>query len=356
VSGVLRTALATLAAGRGRRRCTPRTKRCDFWAWGEENVRPPCCTAHMIRLAAFVDDLLTRHGIMHWLDYGTLLGAVREGQLIAWDEDVDFGMLVADAEAVRALRRDIEAAGHRLDLSEYPDVIRIQLSRANQIHVDLFTWHERDGVLEHGADRTWDWPGMQDRSAFPRTYLEPTEEILLHGRPYPAPGPVDAFLREHRYGEGYLTPVRSTLTSELHFEVDSSAMTPLVERLLERAAERERRLLEVTRARSLVVRMQLWDSLSGRWWIWTALPLEPSPAYVERELAALPDGAHTPTETELARALAWLEQAIAEYEHPTLDIRLRRGGRRVRRLAATVRRRARPALPSAVPAGRDRRD
>jgi hypothetical protein len=351
LSGGLRTAIETLAAGKGARRCTPRTKRCDFWAWGAANVRPPCCTAHMIRLAAFVDELLARHGILHWLDYGTLLGAVRDGQLIPWDEDVDFGILAADAEAVRALRREIESAGHRLDLAEYPDVLRIQLSKANQIHVDLFTWHERDGVLAHGADRTWDWPGMQDRSAFPRAYLEPTEKILLHGRRYPAPSPVDTFLREHRYGDGYLTPVRSTLTSQLHFEIDSTEMTPVVERLLERAAERERRLLEVTRERSVVVRMQLWDSLSGRWWIWTALPFEPAEAYVERELAALPTGPRTPTEKQLARALAWLEQAIAEYERPTLGIRLRRGDRRLRRLAATVRRRARPARRSAVPAG-----
>src|SRR6266511_6056688 len=82
MSGGLRTALATIAAGRDERRCTPRTKRCDFWARGGNNARPPCCTAHMVELATFVDELLTRHGILHWIDYGTLLGAVREGQLI----------------------------------------------------------------------------------------------------------------------------------------------------------------------------------------------------------------------------------------------------------------------------------
>ena len=344
MSGGLRTALATIAAGSGERRCTPRTKRCDFWAWGGDNVRPPCCTAHMVELASFVDELLTRHGILHWVDYGTLLGAVREGQLIAWDEDVDFGILAVDVEAVRALRSEIEAAGHRLDLDEYPNVIRIQLSKANQIHVDLFTWQECDGRLAHRADATWDWPGMQDRSAFPRTYLEPTEEVLLRGRPYPAPSPVHAFLREHRYGEGYMTPVRTTLSSRLHFEIDSSEMTPLAARLLERAAARERRLLEVTRARSLVLRMQLWDSLSGRWWIWTAFPLEPSPAYVERELAALPAGERTETTDEVARALAWLEQSIAEYEHPPRGIRLQRAWRRLRRLAPALGRRTGSAL------------
>jgi hypothetical protein len=41
-------------------------------------------------------DLCHRHGIDFWLDAGTLLGAVRHGNVIPWDYDVDLAMLSSD--------------------------------------------------------------------------------------------------------------------------------------------------------------------------------------------------------------------------------------------------------------------
>jgi phosphorylcholine metabolism protein LicD len=49
-----------------------------------------------VETAVFTHELLTKHGIVHWLDYGSLLGAVRGGELIPWDNDVDFGFLGSD--------------------------------------------------------------------------------------------------------------------------------------------------------------------------------------------------------------------------------------------------------------------
>ena len=346
MSGTIRTAVVALAAGDKVRPCSPATKRCDFWAWGEGNLRPACCTAHLLELTGFVHELLERRGIVHWLDYGTLLGAVREGELIPWDEDVDFGILATDVAAVRELKPEIEAAGHRLDDSWYPHVLRIQLSRANTIHVDLFVWEERDGLLMHRADSTWDWPGMQDRVAFSPAHLQPTEEVVLAGRPYPAPSPPHEFLRLHRYGDGYLTPRRATVTTRLHFDIDSSQATPLVEKLLAEVARREQLLLRAIRAGSLLTRMRLWDSDSDVAAVWTALPLEPGDDYLERELASLSPSDRSETALELGRALAWLQQGIDEYERPHRGTGTRRMGRRLNRLARAGRRKGATTLAS----------
>jgi hypothetical protein len=43
-------------------------------------------------LIEFTGDLMRQHGLVYWLDYGVLLGAVRHERLILWDYDLDVGI------------------------------------------------------------------------------------------------------------------------------------------------------------------------------------------------------------------------------------------------------------------------
>src|SRR5437879_3291673 len=43
-----------------------------------------------------ISEILTVEGIKHWIDFGTLLGAVREGGFLKTDIDIDFDFLSHD--------------------------------------------------------------------------------------------------------------------------------------------------------------------------------------------------------------------------------------------------------------------
>ena len=75
-----------------------------------------------MELLFFVDNICRKYGIEYWVDYGNLLGAVRHGGYIPWDDDMDIGMMRADYEKFLSIFDD-EVKSHgiedRFDLRVY---------------------------------------------------------------------------------------------------------------------------------------------------------------------------------------------------------------------------------------------
>lgn len=72
--------------------------------YNKRNLR--VCQLKQLDILEEIDRLCRRHSISYWLDGGTLLGAVRHGGFIPWDDDIDIAMRRADMERFAA-----EAAG-----------------------------------------------------------------------------------------------------------------------------------------------------------------------------------------------------------------------------------------------------
>ena len=89
-----------------------------------------------------IDRICRAEGIDYWLDGGTLLGAVRHGGFIPWDDDIDIAMRLAD------LPRFVEAARRNLPphlLMQTPDTDR-------DVRMPIFKVRDTNSFLVEAAD------------------------------------------------------------------------------------------------------------------------------------------------------------------------------------------------------------
>jgi len=74
----------------------------------------PCCREHMANLCHYVAACLSGMGAAHWLEGGTLLGAVREnGRLLAWEDDVDISVALEDETTFDSIAAGLKACAAR---------------------------------------------------------------------------------------------------------------------------------------------------------------------------------------------------------------------------------------------------
>ena len=66
------------------------------------------CQLKQLAILEVIDGICSKHDIPYWLDGGTLLGAVRHGGFIPWDDDIDIAMRQED------MRRFIDVAPDEL--------------------------------------------------------------------------------------------------------------------------------------------------------------------------------------------------------------------------------------------------
>lgn len=178
---------------------------------------PPCCREHIADLGQFVTDCLQYMGAAHWIDGGTLLGAVREnGALLAWEDDIDISVLLDDDTTWEKLCATISRRGAKngyyVDIFEESGFIAVSYDAPRswpfrwernrmrgEIHLDLVSYrHATDKgqpVLERqllkGAMPVMEsgWHGM------PTDVILPTSTINLLGSDMPCPSQPDVFLK-----------------------------------------------------------------------------------------------------------------------------------------------------------------
>ena len=50
----------------------------------------------MLNLLRIVDDICNKENLKYWIDGGSMIGAIRHGGFIPWDDDIDIAILKKD--------------------------------------------------------------------------------------------------------------------------------------------------------------------------------------------------------------------------------------------------------------------
>nr|XP_030118020.3 fukutin-related protein [Taeniopygia guttata] len=166
---------------------------------------PPCCLRALRLTARHVLAQLEASGVRHWLEGGSLLGAVRHGDIVPWDYDVDVGFYRDDVPkcrwlaAVAATGRPLEDPdGFFWEKAVEGEFYRVHFSRTNRLHVDLWPFYVRPGAAVMTKDT---WLGHRQDVEFPERFVVPLGTVPFVGVMAKAPNDPRAFL-EFKFGPG----------------------------------------------------------------------------------------------------------------------------------------------------------
>lgn len=85
----------------------------------------------ILEILKVVDEICRRNNIKYWLASGTLLGAIRHGGFIPWDDDVDIEILRKDrkrfvAACNRELPLNLHVQSHKTEPNYYLNILKVR--------------------------------------------------------------------------------------------------------------------------------------------------------------------------------------------------------------------------------------
>jgi len=194
-------------------------------------------------------------GIKYWIDMGTILGALRNGEFIKWDNDIDFSCEITEASKVFAIIPKFSCRGYKVVITDSeiyfdgPGYISIGMAFYRITNDKIWIiWLEKYSKLKfitrhfkRVAERImyrdyhyelpklerwlyqiipqrWLWPirkfliniclGIGEKSyamVFPRNMIDQLETVTLCGMNFNAPSPVEKYV-SMIYGQGWRVP------------------------------------------------------------------------------------------------------------------------------------------------------
>ena len=181
----------------------------------------PCCIQAIKEVCYYLIDLFAENNIKYWLDFGTLLGAARNGEIIPWDKDADVGILKNEEKKLLSLESKINKDGFYFVKKPKQGFYRINYSKTNFNFVDIFTWNlftNNNSNLSPQTTNTHIQKNMKfgfvhgndinsTNKSFPYYFIENTVPLKFYDKFAQVPQDYEKFL-ELRFGKHWKIPQR----------------------------------------------------------------------------------------------------------------------------------------------------
>jgi phosphorylcholine metabolism protein LicD len=183
----------------------------DHYREGAELARPAIGAVKkkqeaLLELLIKLTQLLDQNSIPYWLDYGTLLGAVRHQGFVPWDDDLDLGVFDRDRKVISELIKDnFDDTYSIYESGEHDKFLKFEKYYGiNRVSIDLFTYMNNNVVLKgefYPKDIVYNKP-------FPEEAILPFRKLPFEGQEFNIPNEYHLYLKKN-YGEYMSLPKNS---------------------------------------------------------------------------------------------------------------------------------------------------
>lgn len=175
---------------------------------------PPCCLENLRRTAKRVFSVFNEAGIRYWLESSSLLGAMRNSDILPWDYDVDVGFNRDDMyRSIWIQRAHVkpteDTEGFLWEKATEGNFFRVHFSKTNRIFVNLFPFYSKNGTMTKDA-----WFTPHKNMEFPEQFLHPMSSIEFIGQYVPSPNNIRDFL-ELKFGKDAIENIHYPYSSKL---------------------------------------------------------------------------------------------------------------------------------------------
>jgi phosphorylcholine metabolism protein LicD len=106
-----------------------------------------------------IQPYLEQNDITYFITSGTLLGYMRNGKFIKYDDDIDLGIINSDdlKEKIEAFEKDISLIGYKIKKKFFGWQIHFNNPEIKG-YIDLFIFEEKDGKITLNKEGIKHWP------------------------------------------------------------------------------------------------------------------------------------------------------------------------------------------------------
>ena len=159
-----------------------------------------------LKMLEDISDILSKHNIEFWLESGTLLGAVREGRLLPWDNDIDIAISEDSLEALLMVLPEVSSAGYRVRVRRFKhdsDPFKKGVARTIKIRNRKFFFFKGevsfDIYVKFKKENKYFYQCGTKKKSTDASFFKNLDEIEFNNRLYKVPNNYEAYLT-NKYG------------------------------------------------------------------------------------------------------------------------------------------------------------